>query len=246
VLLKDLLVALILPPFGFLSLAVPGLLLLHLRPRIARGLLWLAVLGLLAFAMPAVSETLLVALESGLDTTPPATDPPQAIVILGAESIRTGGPSPGNQVGRLTLERLRAGAELQRRTGLPVLVTGGTTQEHEPPVGALMARSMQDDFRVPVRWTETESRDTWENAVDSAAILHAAGIHSVYVVTHSWHMRRALDAFARTDLVATPAPTSLDRSTPPGWHDFLPRVSAWQSGYYAMHEWVGRAWYALR
>jgi uncharacterized SAM-binding protein YcdF (DUF218 family) len=246
VFLKELLVALVLPPFGFLSLTVLGLLQLPTMPRVARGLLWIGVLGLLASAMPTVSDTMLVALETGLDTTPPPNDPPQAIVILGAEIIRTGGTSPGIQVGRLTLERLRAGAELQRRTGLPVLVTGGTTQKHEPPVGTVMAHSMTEDFRVPVRWTETESRDTWENATDSAAILRAAGIHSVYVVTHSWHMRRALDAFARTGLIATPAPTPLNRSTSPGWQDLLPRVSAWQSSYYAMHEWVGRAWYALR
>lgn len=242
---KPLLVSLLLPPFGFVTLALCGLLLLRARPRLARAALWVAVLGLIAFAMPAVSDGLLIALETGLDTTPPAGDPPQAIIILGGEVARIGGPTPGTRVGPLTLERLRTGAALQRRTGLPVLVTGGVTQPGAPPVGALMAESLADDFRVPARWVETRSRDTMENATDSAAILLPAGIHSVYVVTHPWHMRRALDSFARTGLRATPAPTPLDSDTPPQLPDFLPRATIWQSGYFAAHEWIGRAWYAL-
>jgi hypothetical protein len=28
--------------------------------------------------------------------------------------------------------------------------------------------------------------------------------------------------------------------------DCLPHVSAWQSGYYALHEWIGLLWYRLR
>lgn len=244
--LKALLVNLLLPPLGFVSLAVLGLVLLGIRPRLARPLLWFAVLGLLVFAMPAVSESLLTALETDLNTVPSPDDPPQAIVILGAEIARTGGPEPGARVGPLTLERLRAGAELQRRTGLPVLVTGGITQEHAPAVGALMAQSMLNDFHVPVRWTEVQSRDTWENAEDSATILRASGIRSVYVVTHPWHMHRALIAFAHAGLIATPAPTPLDNATFPILDDLLPRVSAWHAGFYAVHEWIGRAWYAIR
>ncbi len=240
--MKLLLISLVLPPFGFVTLAVVGLLLMHAAPRLGRGVAWLAVVGLLAFAMPAVSDSLLVALETGLDTTPPADDPPQAIVILGAEVSHVGGGTPGTRVGVLTLERLRAGAELQRRTGLPILVTGGVTQPDAPPVGALMAQSLADDFRVPVRWTETNSRDTWENATGSAAILSAAGIHSVYLVTHPWHMKRALAAFARTGLRATPAPTPYDSDAPLRWGDFRPRQSVWQAGYFAMHDWIGRAW----
>ena len=48
--------------------------------------------------------------------------------------------------------------------------------------------SLRQDFQVPATWVETASRDTWENATDSAAILRPLGIHSVYVVTHAWHM----------------------------------------------------------
>jgi uncharacterized SAM-binding protein YcdF (DUF218 family) len=97
-----------------------------------------------------------------------------------------------------------------------------------------------------VRWTEAQSADTWQNAQDSAAMLHAAGIDSIYLVTSAWHERRALIAFARTDLTVTAAPTPLDRVPGPVLSDFIPRVSGWVNCYDAMHEWVGGVWYDLR
>ena len=75
--------------------------------------------------------------------------------------------------------------------------------------------------------------------------LKAEGITSVYVVTHSWHMRRALLAFKGTGLTATAAPTDLDDPLGPDWTDFLPRTSGWQNCWFALHEWIGYAWYWL-
>jgi uncharacterized SAM-binding protein YcdF (DUF218 family) len=245
-LLRNLIVSLLIPPFGLVTLIIAALVLQRWRPVAGRRLVWLACIGLVILALPAISDTALVALERDLPLTSPANDPPQAIVILGAEIIRTKGVDAPALVGGLTLERLRAGAELARKTHLPILVTGGTTQQDMPPVGALMAKSLQDDFQVPARWTETLSRDTWENAADSADILRAQGIHSVYVVTHAWHMRRAMIAFAHTGLVVTAAPTSIDTTPGPIITDFLPHASTWEVAYYALHEWVGCAWYKFR
>jgi uncharacterized SAM-binding protein YcdF (DUF218 family) len=244
--LRNLLVSLLIPPFGLVSLAFAAMVLHRWRPVLGRRLVWLALVGLLVLALPVVSDSGLVALESDLPLVPPANDPPQAIVILGAEIIRADGAGYPAQVGGLTLQRLRAGAALARKTHLPVLVTGGRTQPDMPPVGELMAQSLQQDFQLPARWSETESRDTWENATNSAEILRAQGIHSIYVVTHAWHMRRALIAFAHTGLVVTAAPTSIDTSPGPLLGDFLPHAATWEVAYYALHEWVGCAWYEFR
>jgi uncharacterized SAM-binding protein YcdF (DUF218 family) len=245
VLLRNLFASLLLPPLGLAIAALAGLILQRWRPRFGRALVWVAVLALIALAVPAVSDTGLVALERHLPLVPPADDPPQAIVVLGAEVARGRGYSDVH-VGRLTLERLRGAAALYRHTRLPILVTGGSTQPDTPPVGALMADSLENDFQVPVEWTETRARDTWENAADSAAILRARGIHSIYVVTHAWHMRRALIAFAHTGLLVTAAPPLFDRAPGPVLSDFEPRSSTWEVAYYTMHEWLGCAWYALR
>ena len=46
--------------------------------------------------------------------------------------------------GFLTLDRLRAGAALHRRTGLPILVTGGSLQPDRPAIATVMADSLRD------------------------------------------------------------------------------------------------------
>jgi uncharacterized SAM-binding protein YcdF (DUF218 family) len=237
---------LLIPPTSLVGLIVLGLLLRRHWQRFGFGLAWIAAIALILLGMPIVSQTLLVALETDLPTKPPADHPPQAIVVLGGEVIRTSSEPLGERAGPLTMDRLRTAAALARRTGLPILVTGGTTQSGTIPVGTVMAAGLRDDFRTPVRWVEDKSRDTWENARFSADILHREGITSVYVVTSAWHMRRALLAFEGIDLAVTAAPTPLDDALRPSLGDFLPRASVWLIGYYALHEWVGYEWYARR
>jgi uncharacterized SAM-binding protein YcdF (DUF218 family) len=244
--MRALLLTLAMPPTGFVVLIVIGLLMRGGWHRIGRRLTWASLIVLILFGMPVVSYSMLLALESGLPMTPPADHPPQAIVVLGAEVIRAHGEQLGIRPGLLTLDRLRTAAALHRRTGLPILVTGGTTQPDTPPVALVMKQSLTDDFQTPPRWVEEKSADTWENARFSADILRAEGISSVYVVTHSWHMRRAVLAFQGTGLTVTAFPTSLDDPLGADLYDFLPRASGWQTGYFAIHEWIGYAWYRLR
>jgi uncharacterized SAM-binding protein YcdF (DUF218 family) len=110
----------------------------------------------------------------------------------------------------------------------------------------LMAKSLIEDFAVPTRWAEIDSRTTWENAKYSAAILKSNGISSVYLVTHAWHMRRALIAFTRFGIAAVPASVPPDEIARLRSAGFMPDASAWLQSYYALHEWIGCAWYALR
>lgn len=245
-LIRLLLTELLVPPLSLAYLAIAGLLVARVRPRLGWVIAWAGLIGLLALAIPAVGFTLMNALGLDLPLTPPPNDPPQAIVILSADISRIGRDKSAFGVGDLTLEREQAGAALARRTRLPVLVTGGVLNRDAPSIASLMADSMRDDFQVPVRWTETRSADTWENARFSADILRAAGIHSIYLVTNAWHMRRALLAFAPTGLVVTAAPTDLGRMPAYDAGDFIPRASVWHVSYYALHEWIGLAYYALR
>jgi uncharacterized SAM-binding protein YcdF (DUF218 family) len=244
--MRAILLTLAMPPTGFVVLIVSGLLLRGRWWRFGRRLVWIALAALILLGMPVVSYRLLLALETGLPTTPPSDHPPQAIIVLGGEIIRARDEKLGIRPGLLTLDRLRTAAALQRRTGLPILVTGGTTQPHTPAVGLVMEQSLRDDFQIPARWVESKSADTWENARFSADILRTEGITSAYVVTHAWHMRRALLAFQGTGLRVTAAPTSLDDPMGLDLYDFLPRAAGWQTGYYALHEWIGYAWYTQR
>ncbi len=232
---------LLLPPPG---LALLALLLLVLRQRLLAGV---ALAGLLLLSLGPVGTALLAALDVPVgDVAGPA---PGAIVVLGGDVQRTAGYQggvPNATVGALSLQRVQAGAALQRRTGLPMLMTGGIVETGVAPVGELMARSARDDFAARVRWVEPLSRDTWENAAFSAPLLKAAGISRVFVVTHDWHMRRALVAFRHAGIDAVPSPTYADPRPRLAWTDLLPSAGNWMRSYFAVHEWVGLAYYALR
>jgi uncharacterized SAM-binding protein YcdF (DUF218 family) len=173
----------------------------------------------------------------------------QAIVILSAESLATS-EFPALSPGVLTLQRLRYGAFLQRRTGLPILVAGGIQTGRSVSLAAMMRQSLIDDFQVPVTWLEELSQDTHQNATRSAAILKVEGITRIFLITHAWHMARAKLVFERAGMTVFPAPTIFVNATPDGdpsandgVQDLLPSAKALQRSYFAFHEILGLAFY---
>ena len=245
-LLKAVAIALLVPPTSLVFVALVGLLIERRLPRVGRLLAWLGFLACWSCRCRWWRARCSSALEQDLPLTPPTEQPPQAIVILGGDVRRAGGQPPTVHLGPLSIERVLAGAVLARRTGLPLLVSGGKLEPSDPPIAMLMADSLEHDFQVPAPWVEPVSLDTWENAQMSAAILHTRGIRSIYLVTHAWHMRRAIVAFAGTGITVTAAPTYIDRLPSPLAVDFVPEVGAWRLSYFALHEWLGLAWYATR
>lgn len=242
------------PPTNLLVVMFVGLLILGRSTRHGwtRMLGWVFTAGsfaaLFGLAMPVTGWLLLTALERDLPVQVPAATPPAAIVILSADELRgrPGGLVEPPDIGALTLERVRAGAILHKRTGLPVLVTGGELRPGTPPIANAMARVLTDEFNTPTRWREDMSETTWDNARLSAAMLRADGIASVYVVTHAWHMRRSVSSFAHFGIAAIAAPTHFTGPAAPEAAWFLPSVRGWMASSFALHEWIGIAWYAWR
>jgi uncharacterized SAM-binding protein YcdF (DUF218 family) len=232
-------VYLLLPPASLVWL---GLLALLIPRRAGRWIAAACLVPAVLLAMPFVAQSLLASLDppAAAAVEGPGTELPGAIVILSGDVERT--PIPGE----LDLgPRERAGAALHRATGLPILVTGGLVNG-PPPVGQLMARSLPVDFATPVRWVEDRSATTWENAQFSVPILRAAGVRRVYLVTHAWHMRRALLAFDAAGMPAVPVPVRLDPGPRGTLSEFVPGLAAWVRSYYAVHEWIGIAGYRWR
>jgi uncharacterized SAM-binding protein YcdF (DUF218 family) len=89
------------------------------------------------------------------------------------------------------------------------MVTGGkgwsaqAGSENEAEISSRVAREV---FQFDIKWTESESRDTQENASNSKQLLTKQGISKVALVTHSWHMPRSLKAFQKVGFEVTPAP----------------------------------------
>jgi uncharacterized SAM-binding protein YcdF (DUF218 family) len=239
-LVKKVLTVLVLPPTGPLILTFLGLILLEARPMLGRGLAWLGMTTLLAFSLPIVSGALLRSLEDSGALDFAQASGAQAIVILGGGIRRDAAEYGGDTLGRLTLDRVRYGALVARKTKLPVLVTGGVVQGGTPEA-ELMKQSLEEEFHVKVRWAEVKSRNTHENAVDSSAILLASGIRHVILVTHGFDMRRAKAEFTVAGLKVDPAPTYIPSQTFDSPLELLPSVSALQGSYYALYELLANA-----
>ena len=169
----------------------------------------------------------------------------QAIVVLGG-GVQIDAPEYGADAPSMdTLARLRYGAHLHRALGKPVLVTGGAVSGHRPEAAAMKA-VLENEFQTPVRWTEQRSRNTLENARLSYSILSAAGIRRIYLVTHAWHMPRAILAFEHLGFEVIPAPTGYSRRLKLTLLDYLPNASALLDSNLFFHEVIGIGWYHLR
>jgi uncharacterized SAM-binding protein YcdF (DUF218 family) len=236
---------LLLPPGGLIVLALLGLALTRSHVKAGVAAASFALIALLLLSTPIVSRNLLQTLED------PYVDPArersaEAIVVLGGGSYRDAPEYGADTVGALTLERVRYAAHLHRRTGKPVLVSGGNPARLQTNEGQQMKSALRD-FGVTARWVESESSNTFENARLTQRTLKQAGIDSVFLVTHAWHMPRAKMAFQNAGLRVVPAPLGF-RTTPPRIAplDFVPNADALIDSWFFFHEIAGIAWYRLK
>lgn len=237
------LTAIVLPPGP--SIILLSLALLFRHPRTRRVFL---VLGLVSLYLSSIAATANW-LRGLLETSPPVSlehSAAEAIVVLGADRRHDAMEYGGDTIGGLGLERLRYAASLQKKTGLPVLASGGAVEGEAVPEAELM-RGILKEFGVEVAWMEGKSLNTYENGLFSSRLLKGVGIGEILLVTHAWHMPRAREAFERAGLRVIPAPTG---AMAPGhvmdFRDWLPRASALHMSYLALHEMLGRCWYHYR
>ncbi len=247
---------LLLPPTSLFLLIVIGLVLGRRWPRAGR---MLAATGLaaLAFLSSTVGARLLVAPLERLSEPlrVPERAGAQAIVVLSAGRLRDA-PEYGDRdiPDYVALARLRYAAHLQRRTGLPVLVSGGHAGKRVEPdarsraytLADAMATALREDFGVPVRWIESRSRNTGENAALSAALLRKDGVTRILLVTDAMHMPRARADFERAGLEVTAAPTMFLSRQPLGPWAWLPSAEGMRRSWYASYELLGNARDRLR
>jgi uncharacterized SAM-binding protein YcdF (DUF218 family) len=247
-LLKKILTALILPPAGPILLALFGLWL----ARSCRSRRWqhggaalaaLSLISLLLLSLPVVGNALMAPLESHPPVTPAQLQRVQAIVILSGGTYYAAPEYGGDTVGNATLERLRYGARLARESRLPLLVSGGAPTGGRPE-GELMREVLDSDFGVKVRWAETASRDTAESAGLSAALLKATGVTRIALVSHGWHLTRAIPLFEKQGLEVTAAPTAFSTGLPSLVETLLP--GGMNRSRDALHEYLGQLYNRLK
>ena len=175
----------------------------------------------------------------------------QAIVVLGGSAFPRDTSRPEAWPSISTYVRTSYASWLYRNwRPLPIVASGGSNGDEPYPmsVAEVMHRVLIEQG-VPEAMvsTETRSSSTYENALYSAALLRAKGIHRVALVTDALAMARAERTFQRQGLEVTPAPCCYTTEHFDWrWTVFVPSASAIQENEAALHEWIALFWYRLR
>lgn len=238
--------AFLLPPLNLLLVALAGLFVVRLHPRLGRTLLIGSLAMLWLCSTPYFAGGALRMLEGSIKAVNVQSQPADAIVVLGGGTYFNAPEYGTDTVSEATLTRLRYAAKLQRETGKPLLVTAGKPLGNDISEAHLMQTVLEQEFKIPVLWTENDSDNTQESARYSYQILKKTGIKRIYLVTHAWHMLRSSMVFQAAGFDVIPAPTAFTTRYRIDLLSFIPRASGLSESSIFMHEIIGLVWYQLR
>jgi uncharacterized SAM-binding protein YcdF (DUF218 family) len=108
-----------------------------------------------------------------------------------------------------------------------------------------MRRSLEEDYGVPVKWVESASTDTLQNATYGKKILEAAHVSTIVLVTHAWHMPRSKQLFEQVGFQVVPAATGFHSLNHLDVTDFLPNSDGLHASRLFWHEAIGMLWSRL-
>ncbi len=193
---------------------------------------------------------------------PPAEIPSaEVIVVLGGGTEPAENPRPIVETNGAGDRVLYAAWLYQQGKAPHLLLSGGyinwLNNTASTPAGEMA--SILEMMNVPASaiWLEPESLNTYENAVNCAAILAEKNIDRIILVTSATHMPRSVAIFEAQGLEVIPAPTDFG-ITKENWQDLwqpnlsaqltqlLPNVSNLGMTTTALKEYIGIIVYRLR
>jgi uncharacterized SAM-binding protein YcdF (DUF218 family) len=211
---------------------------LGLALAVAIILVWLA-------STPVFANLLTVTLEEQNPSVPIETISPVdvAIVLSGgiAERRSTGDAAIGDVPG--PGDRLMQAVSLWRAGKVKRIIVSGAI-EAGPAAEILEAYGVPRDLII----VDSKSRNTHENAINTAVIWREKGFRSGLLVTSATHMPRALASFRKAGLDVPPWPANFHGRYPlfNSVFDFLPDDHALVKTTTAIKEWIGLTVYRLR
>lgn len=233
----------------FSALIGVGLLLATARRGLGGTLALLGTLGLLVGGLSPLSELALLPLEQRFAPFPEDGPAPTGIIVLGG-GIESGLSEARDQVVVNDAgERPIYFADLARRFPDARLVFSGGSGFVGGGISEADIVSRQADGLGLPRGRlilENRSRNTRENALFSADLVHPKAGERWLLVTSAWHMPRAVGCFRQAGFTVTAFP--VDYRTR-GWGD-VARLNGFASDGLlqldlAMKEWIGLAVYRL-
>ena len=242
--LRTLLKSLALPPGLFVLLLL--LALVTWRSAVSRILVLISAAGLYLLSTAFMASWLAEGLEvyRPVDAAELKAQQTQALVVLMAGRQTLAPEFGADTIDRYRMDRLAYAARLHRESGLPIILSGGSFRQNEISVAALGAETLISQFDIEPLALETESRNTWENAQNVAQILRQYELDKVAVVTHAWHMPRALHSLEQAGVSAIAAPTYfIHKEGDITWDDWIPNATSFHDSAHVLHERLGLLWY---
>jgi uncharacterized SAM-binding protein YcdF (DUF218 family) len=212
---------------------------------VVMGILWL-------LATPWTSHNLQSLIESQAGEVSaeslPITD---AIVVLGGTLSPPASPAREANLSA-AVDRLVYATKLYRLGKSPtILISGGNATSAETmDAESIHAAALLRDWGIPADaiLTETESVNTYENAVYTKLMLDQHNLKSVLLVTSALHMPRALATFESAGVQAIPAATDFESRLPmaSGMEAWIAEPAALEGTTRALKEYFGRLVYRQR
>tara|TARA_B100000315_G_scaffold250924_1_gene284719 strand:+ start:1872 stop:2621 length:750 start_codon:yes stop_codon:yes gene_type:complete len=238
--MKTLVHSFLLPPISLIALMIVGILVQRRNKKIGGFLLAFGAIGSVASFMPAVGKVI---------TQPlllPAKiwvreDPIQPEVIV----VPTGGMFEDNNR-RLWLNpdsilRLSRGLQLHSDTGIPLIISGGSTLAGQESEATIAARffALEESAEIQL---EQRSTNSFEAAQYIAGLLRPTNAKSVLLVTSDLHMMRMAASLRHQGLhVVGLQPENIEIT----WQDAIPYNQGISHLQGALKEYAAIAWYLV-
>ena len=250
--MREILENLVVLPIPLILMAVVGLI-FWAKHGLSLILFTLSTLLLLIFSMPITGRGLEAPLADAARPYDKAARPaPVAIVVPtgGIFEDITGGWWASSS----SIRRAVAARALQRQTGLPMLLIGGTPKKEKQSEAAVVAHHL--GLSGPSVITETKARDTAETAQAAARMVGDMDGNAVILVTSPSHVARMAGALRHRGLFVTTVPTAPPddaiRAERPGevnsglLMQFVPSANGLARSSRAMREYVAILWYIIQ
>lgn len=236
---------LIFPPGIFILLGIAILWLTRNHRRFGNLLLLLLFLSLWLVSTPWFSHSLLATLQDQYLELPKIPQDADSIVLLGGGTTISGN---AYQLSSASFERLHTAARLAKKSGLPILTSGGKPWGTNKSEAALLAATLERDFGLATKVIEEKSKTTWEHPINLKPLLQEQGLKKPIVVTHAWHIPRAMFSFQHHQVEALPGPAH--RIEPlmleKGIYQYFPGARSLEQTRIALHEWLGLLVYQFK
>jgi len=199
-----------------------------------------AVLGALSMyliSIEPVKDLLFLPLERGLKQ--PSVVQGDVIVVLGGGAYNSG------YLKASSYKRLISGFLLHRRTGKPIILSGGASIGAIPE--ARIMRELLVEFGVSKGdiYADLRSRDTYENAKYVKELCAQIGCSRIILVTSAFHMRRASRVFEKAGLKVQPFPTDFKFEGKYNLYSLFPKYSVFYDSSIAIREHIGTLFYRI-